>query len=240
MDYYDEKFYDGNIPASLTSAKEIVPFMVKLVKPKSVVDIGCGMGTWLSVFKKSGCEVFGLDGNKASKKRLLIDKDEFLSKNLEKSFYNGKRYDLAMSLEVAEHLSEESANNFVSDIVKFSDTIVFSAAIPGQGGYNHINEQWQDYWVEKFEKKGYVAIDIIRKEFWDNKKVMYYYPQNMFILAKKNILNKNKKLNEAFLNTNRNMFSIVHPKIFSIKVNIVKKIKSFVPRSVVNLFNKIT
>ena len=164
----------------------IVPEIMKLLNPKSVVDIGCGLGVFLNVFKRLGVDdVLGIDGSWVNKDLLFkyIDPEEFLEYNLEKEIKLDKEYDLVLSLEVAEHLREDSADVFVQNLVNSGNLIIFSAAIPSQGGQNHLNEQWLTYWEEKFAKHNYVIHDIIRPMFWDNSKIAWWYRQNMVLIT---------------------------------------------------------
>jgi len=173
---------------NLESPKEIVPEIVKLLNPTSVVDIGCGLGTFLYCFKQEGVkEVLGIDGPWADKSMLYkhLSQDEFLEKDLEKEFHLDKEFDLVVSLEVAEHISAESADTFVSNLVSSGKIILFSAAIPYQGGQNHINEQWLTYWEVKFAKHDYIIHDVLRPLFWDNPRIFWWYKQNMVLITPK-------------------------------------------------------
>ena len=141
---YDENFYRAQKDGSYRSAELTIPILFNwLPKPKTVVDVGCGLGTWLAVFKQQGAEVTGVDGAYVNKDMLYIGKEEFFEADLEnESITNdGRRFDLAVSLEVAEHLSAKRAPTFIHDLTSLSDVVFFSAAVPLQGGTNHINEQ---------------------------------------------------------------------------------------------------
>lgn len=167
------------------AAREVVPFLLKVLDSRSVVDVGCGIGTWLKVFAENGVQdILGIDGNYVDKNLLKIDKSNFVEYDLEKLFKTDRKFDLAISLEVAEHISFESADVFVKTMCNLSDTILFSAAIPNQGGQNHINEQEPNYWIEKFESQGYQLFDMVRPVFWDNENVDSWYRQNMFLFTK--------------------------------------------------------
>lgn len=173
---------------NLKSPMEIVPVLVKLLTPKSVVDFGCGLGTFLYCFKIEGVkEVLGLDGSWVNKELLnkYISHDEFLECNLEEPLNLGKRFDLAISLEVAEHIPEKAADIFIENLVSTSQMIVFSASVPNQDGQNHINEQWLNYWEQKFSKHNYIMHDILRPLFWDNPNIFWWYKQNMVLVTSK-------------------------------------------------------
>lgn len=171
------------------SAEIVVPIILDLFKINSVLDVGCGLGTWLKVFLDHGVEnIQGIDGSYVDLKRLFIDQEHFLPLDLTKHFQFDKNYDLVISLEVAEHLPFSSADQFVACLCKSSDLVIFSAAIPGQGGQMHVNEQWPDYWKEKFLRHGYIQYDLIRPAIWEDSNIDVWYRQNMFVYAKKEYL----------------------------------------------------
>ena len=181
---YTEKFYLDQKDGSLHSAKEIVPLILNDVKPKSVVDVGCGLGTFLSVFREYGVQdILGIDGDYVEKKMLLIPQEKFQPMDVSKPFYLNRAFDLAVSLEVAEHISQDAAVSFVDSLTKLAPVILFSAAIPFQGGTNHVNEQWPEYWAELFHQKGFVPIDGIRPRIWKNDRVAFWYAQNILVFA---------------------------------------------------------
>lgn len=205
---------------NLKSPRIIVPEIMRLLSFKSVVDIGCGTGTFLNIFKSLGVtDVLGVDGSWVNKDLLYknINPDEFLESDLENKITLNKKYDLVISLEVAEHLSHKSADIFVESLVNAGNIIVFSAAIPNQGGQNHINEQWVTYWEEKFMKHNYVIHDILRPIFWDNPDVFSWYKQNIVLLAP-------KELKLCFVEQSVPMRNIVHYDIFLNKTKALENI----------------
>lgn len=166
------------------SARIIYPYILKYTgKVNSVVDVGCGLGGWLRVFEEMGTEkILGIDLKVPEK--LVISEVDFISKDLEEPIKLNERFDLALSLEVAEHLSKNRAESFIDDLTGLSDKVLFSAAIPLQGGRDHINEQFPDYWIDKFEKRNYAVIDFrdeIRWFFYP----CWWYAQNMLLFVKK-------------------------------------------------------
>lgn len=203
---YNEEFYKS--VGSVSSLDIIVALLIDIVKPDSVVDFGCAKGAALSCFKARGVkEILGVDGHWVDENSLLIDNSEFKEHDFSKGPLTlQKQYDLAISTEVAEHLSESDAKNFVNSIVSASDVIAFSASIPGQGGENHINEQWPGYWAEKFHMHGYQAIDCLRNRIWCNPQVEFWYKQNLLLFCKKD---KVSSLNLDY--DIEPMHDIVHP-----------------------------
>ncbi len=209
------------------SAKIIVEHLSKWIKPNKVVDIGCGNGAWLNAFKEAGAKhILGIDGVWTNPESIVIPVENFIQRDLRHPYSDiTEAFDLACSFEVAEHLPEECSDSFVESLTKFSPVILFSAAIPFQGGVGHINEQWQSYWIEKFERKGFVVIDVIRPLIWNNTEVNWWYAQNMFLFVEKNKVMQLGLSNEtATTEQNRWNFNIVHPVRI---LNIEKKLGIF-------------
>src|SRR4029077_8076010 len=98
-----------------------------------------------------------------------------------------RRFDLAISVEVAEHLPFFRAETFVADLVRLSDLILFSAALPFQGGTDHINEQWLEFWAILFRQHGYVSCDFLRQRIWANPEVEFWYAQNIVVFCRRSI-----------------------------------------------------
>ncbi len=180
---YEPDIFNSN------SAEIIVPILLNKFNIKSVVDIGCGPAYWLSVFEEAGiCDYMGIDSEYVDLSDLLIAKDKFMIANLEDFKIPTRRFDLCLSLEVAEHLSESVADSFVKKLTELSDIVLFSSAIPGQTGQHHVNLQWPDYWADKFNKHGYKCCDIIRPLIWGNEKVNWWYQQNVLLFVNSEIV----------------------------------------------------
>jgi len=131
------------------SAEAIVPHVIRLTQPGSVVDVGCGTGTWLSVFKRHGIEeICGIDGDYVERTNLEIPSKCFIAADLKQSVSMSQKFDLVVSIEVAEHIPPQNANVYIESLVGLGPVILFSAAIPFQGGIEHVNEQWPDYWID--------------------------------------------------------------------------------------------
>jgi SAM-dependent methyltransferase len=203
---YDDAFFARHTDATLQSARIIVPLVLRRVSPNSVVDVGCALGAWLRVFAEHGVQVIqGLDGNYVDTSKLLIKTANFTPVDLteviegdlgpvvEKA--NG-RYDLAVCLEVGEHLPQSSASDLVRTLTTLAPVVLFSAAVPGQGGIGHINEQWPSYWKSRFEKHGFQRLDPIRRHIWKNQRVHWWYRQNIFLFAARELVDQSESLGE--------------------------------------------
>lgn len=187
---YTSSYYDSFIESAQRSAREvynqIMPLYVdgKRLIPElkynhSVIDIGCGLGEWAL----GNPNYIGVDYG-IPKKKLLIPESQYIDHNLDSdqvTFLAGK-FDLAICLEVGEHLPESRAMALVSLLCNKSDLVLFSAAIPNQGGTGHVNEQWQTYWADKFYANGFGAE--ICYPVKDNPNVDPWYRQNMVLYRK--------------------------------------------------------
>jgi SAM-dependent methyltransferase len=181
---YTPNFYDTYSAESQRSADAVVPIALQFSNARSVVDVGCGIGTWLQAFHRLGIDdIAGFDGDYVNREQLLIAKDLFSPRDFTRPLLSNRRYDLAMSVEVAEHLPEKHAAQFVASLCGLAPMVMFSGAAPYQGGDDHINEQWPEYWVEKFNDHGYVVFDCIRPAIWNNPDVAYYYAQNILLFV---------------------------------------------------------
>jgi SAM-dependent methyltransferase len=209
---YTVDFYKNHRDGSRRSARQIVPLVLELVQPKSVIDVGCGVGAWLAVFNECGVEDFcGIDGDYVDRNMLEIPEQRFFVSDLTKPIQLNRQFDLVVSFEVAEHLPDTCAEMFVDSLTKLGPVILFSAAIPHQGGTRHVNEQWPEYWVKYFQATGYSVIDCIRRKIWANDNVDYCYAQNTFLFVGKDYLEKNALLKAEHESTNPASLSIVHP-----------------------------
>lgn len=187
---YDPVFFEDHAAGSRNSAAVVVPLVNKLVQPKSVLDVGCGVGTWLAEWAGQGVtDHLGLDGDYVDRTALQIPATTFRSADLRSPFSLGRQFDLVESLEVAEHLDESCADSFVRSLASHADTVLFSAAIPGQGGRHHVNEQWPSYWVPKFSRYGLDVFDIIRPIIWTDRRIEYWYRQNILLFSKRTDFN---------------------------------------------------
>lgn len=181
---YDAEFYNRQMGNSERAAIRIAPLVQDIVKAKSVIDIGCGVGAWLKAFREIGCEnILGVDGDYVDRNLLKIPSDQFKVADLSQPFHYGP-FDLAISLEVAEHIPASAADIFVESLTKCADAILFSAAIPFQGGVNHINEQWPSYWIAKFRKHNFEILDCIRPQIWNDRSLPSAYRQNCLLFCK--------------------------------------------------------
>jgi SAM-dependent methyltransferase len=184
-DAYTAAFFDELARGTMESARAVVPVVNELLRPGSVLDVGCGTGTWLAEWRRVGVsDLLGIDGDYVDRTVLQMSSDRFKPADLERSFSLGRKFDLVQTLEVAEHLDEASADTFVESLARHGEAVLFSAAIPGQGGTHHVNEQWPSYWAEKFARAGYTAYDIIRPQIWTNPRIAWWYRQNILLFTR--------------------------------------------------------
>jgi hypothetical protein len=198
---FTPEIYERIRAGCIASAQEIVPILEDIFEPTHVYDIGGGEGWWLQEFHCPGTLI---------DKSVGIDLFDWLrSDGVPDRIEPGG---LVLCLEVAEHLPEHLADQFVAGLTRLGLPVVFSAAIPGQGGHGHLNEQWPSYWVHKFEtERGYLCSDELRWMFWTNENIEPWYRQNMLIFAPR------QKLADLYLEISYPK-NVVHPEIFGWKL----------------------
>ncbi|OFW00512.1 MAG: hypothetical protein A3G20_08490 [Acidobacteria bacterium RIFCSPLOWO2_12_FULL_59_11] len=218
---YDRQYYKELQSGSAQSATKMVPELIRLVCPKSVVDVGCGLGAWLAEFQKYGvADVLGIDGGWVDKNALNIQPELFLASDLCMPLLLSRKFDLALTLEVAEHLPSEAAEQFVSNLVALAPLVVFSAAIPYQGGDGHLNEQWPDYWATKFATFGYQSLDYLRFKFWDDHQIDWWYRQNIILYVRHDQIQANPRLKTMIEQQPPKVLRLVHPENYTQWINI--------------------
>jgi hypothetical protein len=213
---YTPEFFSWALERTRSSAEAIVPLVIERVGPRSVVDFGCGIGIWLDAFARHGIgDYLGADGPWVPREALQIPPERFVATQLDEAVRLGRRFDLAVALEVAEHLPEHRAKRFVRNLVDHADCVLFSAAIPHQGGTDHLNEQWPDYWAVLFAEHGYVAVDAIRPQIWSNSAVLPFYRQNVLIFATPEFIATRPPLIRDRDRTVDGQLALVHPDLMS-------------------------
>jgi SAM-dependent methyltransferase len=215
-DGYSRQFFADHAIEGRRSAEAVVPLVLELVEPRSVVDLGCGAGVWLAAFARHGVDdILGVDGDWVPDDVLEIPREHFVSSRLDQPLRLDRRFDLAVSLEVAEHLPESAARQFVETVVGLAPCVLFSAAVPQQGGRQHLNEQWPDYWAALFGEHGYVVVDAIRPVVWSNPRVTYWYRQNTLLYVREDVCAGRPALARARERTLESMLSLVHPELLA-------------------------
>jgi len=221
---YSPEFFRSNRESGLRSAGVVIPLLLKLLspfRPQSVVDLGCGAGGWVATWLSHGItDVLGIDGDYVDKSAMVIPTSNFLALDLTLPVKLNRKFDLAVSLEVGEELPPESSDTLVESLIGLSPLVLFSAAVPHQEGRNHVNEQWPEYWVQRFRARGYAVADLLRSRLWNNDTVNYYYAQNILLFVRRDRLSDyptlvGKVLEDALL--------LVHPKNYLYKVELLKE-----------------
>jgi hypothetical protein len=204
---YDQAFFDQIRPGVQRSAKALVPLLVELVGGQlgfSMIDVGCGEGWWAQEFEAWDFEVCGVESHHVRHPYTIHD--------LEQPLPDLGRFGLALCLEVAEHLTPERAPSFVTDLCRLSDLVVFSAAIPGQRGVGHLNEQWPSYWIELFGVHGYSCSDTVRRLIWDDKRIEWWYRQNLLVFTKDGARLPNRVSAPSLF-----VLDVVHPELWKMR-----------------------
>jgi len=181
---YDQRFFDWVNFTAARSARHVISILITQIRPSNVLDVGCGQGAWLAVWRELGViDVVGVDGGYVAQEALLIPREQFLARDLAERFCLDRRFDLVQSLEVAEHLAPQASADFVNSLCAHGDVVLFSAAQPGQGGEGHVNERSLSAWAREFARRGYVAFDFVRPQMKNNRSVDPWYRYNTIVFA---------------------------------------------------------
>jgi SAM-dependent methyltransferase len=181
---YDNRFFEAQSDESSRSAAVVVPLVHDMLKPASVLDVGCGTGTWLQVWMELGVtDLMGLDGPYVSHDRLRVPAENYLAVDLTESLDLGRSFDLVSCLEVAEHIDSSHARTLVHTLTRHGDIVLFSAAVPGQPGTHHVNSAWPSYWVQLFGEQGWQVLDLLRAKLWQDERIGWCYRQNLLLFV---------------------------------------------------------
>ena len=176
---YNNTFFDYIDHGARSSAQTLISSLMEWLEPRSVLDLGCGRGVWLAEWQAAGAvRVLGVDGSYVDQSQLAVHRDSFMAADLTKPVRTDNRFDLAQSLEVGEHLPESAAKTLVASLTRASDRVLFSAAVTGQGGEFHVNEQPLSYWQGLFALHGYRPFDCVRPAVAHSKDVEPWYRYN--------------------------------------------------------------
>lgn len=222
---YDAAFQTMAATGSAEAARRIIAAVRTILTVTSVVDIGCARGTWLRQWQAQGVnDVTGVDGAYVDLNRLEIDPACFVVHDLVAPFALGRRFDLVESLEVAEHLPPHRAASFVSDLVAHGDAVLFSAAPPGQGGENHLNEQPAHFWQDLFLRHDYVAIDCLRPLLARAPDIPAWYRYNIVLFIRRGRLDPIAPFARCFQLRDGEALPDVSPALYRIRKQIVRSL----------------
>lgn len=225
---YRDEWYAGCRDGSIESARLYTDYLWRFIQPDSVMDAGCGRGHWLNAWREKGVRyLFGFDGRWNSQEQMSYPSIRFQPADLNLPFNLGDKVDLAMSLEVAEHLQPASASTFIACLAHTSDVILFGAAFPHQGGPSHLNEQPATYWARLFLDRGFVPLDVLRPVFWADDRIPFWYRQNTFLYVR----NDSGRLKDFISQGLKPMEHIgfmdcVHPALYACKIQDIAAARS--------------
>lgn len=181
---FTPKFFEDTYASSRESARAVVPKVVELLHPASVVDVGCGTGAWMAEFSRAGVvKVSGIDGRWIDPAVMRVADSSVIRRHLALPLDITDQFALAVCLEVAQTLENEHADQLIASLVSLATLVLFSAAPPGQGGFGHVNEQPIQWWQDRFQQYGYRLVSPIGRMFAQDPKVSWWYSNNMVLFA---------------------------------------------------------
>ncbi len=181
---YSADFYDYIDAGSRASARSVAKLLMPEMAIASLLDVGAGHGAWAAEWLAAGVgDVLAVDGDYVRRDQLAIPAERFTAHDLATPLDLKRRFDLVQSLEVAEHLPRAKADLFVDNLTRHGDVVLFSAAVPHQGGEHHVNEQPPEYWRRRFAERGYAVFDCIRPGLAGRSDVKAWYRFNTYLYA---------------------------------------------------------
>lgn len=200
---------------SRRSARVVLPIIFEHARPASVIDVGCGVGSWLAVSKELGVrDVLGVDVPMMNRALLKFEPAEYIGHDLALPFKAPRMFDLALSLEVAAYLPPTAARTFVTSLTAAAPMVLFSSAIPFQDlSGSSPNQQWPEYWIKLFDERGFDVIDCVRQRCWNNDDVEWWFAQNTFLYVRRDYLAQHEAL-KRLKETSPLPLPLVHPRMF--------------------------
>lgn len=213
---YGEAFFAGIDEGAQRSAEIIVPLLVRLFAPRSVVDFGGGAGRWAAVFLARGlADVLTIDGPWVPPAARAVPPERFLEHDLRAPLQLDRTFDLALCLEAAEHLPASVAPQLVRALTGAAPVVVFSAALPGQGGEGHVNEQPASYWASLFAAEGYACFADLRRRLWSAADVEVWYRQNLLCFVQGSVAERWRPVLGAPLEPSDGGLDVAHPELLA-------------------------
>ena len=223
---YDQQYFEWLSESSRRSAERILPCLVDMCHVRSILDVGCGVGAWLSAARAHGLDdVLGVDGPWVIPAQLEIPESCFQPVTLGADFDLGRRFDLAICLEVIEHLPAESAAPLIDVLIRHAPIVLFSAAVPDQGGDGHVNETWASHWRAHFAARGYACFDPVRRKFWSDQAIDVWYRQNTRLFVCEQRMAANPELFDRLSSYPPLLDDLVHPELFEQRAREVRELR---------------
>jgi len=181
---YDDLFYRYQREGAARSASQVLPRVLRHLDVRSVLDVGCGAGAWVKAYEDLGVPTcVGIDGDYVDRSVLLMKPENFQPLDIARPFDLGRQFDLVQCLEVAEHVPSHAGDVLIDNLARHGRMVLFSAAPPGQGGEDHINERPYGYWRDAFARHGFQLYDFVRPEMRDDPLIEPWYRFNVLFFA---------------------------------------------------------
>lgn len=224
-DFYHPHYHDEKAAPGRRAAERALPIVFEVLDARSIVDVGCGPGSWLAVARNLGVQTLtGVEGEWATDwfggdDRVAAGDFDLVLANLEDELRLPRTFDLAICIEVIEHLSPARGESFIADLCRCAPHVLFGAAIPGQRGPNHLNTQWPSFWAACFATHGYRPLDVIRHRVWGDDELLVHYRQNLILFVRDDAYDAAAARARALAPLPLAALDQVHPSLYTVRSN---------------------
>ncbi len=188
---YNDKYYERHFAQYRKWENKIGEYLYEELKPNSVLDLGCGVGSYLEGFLNAGCKnLLGIELSFSDVEKYIVEdiRSHIIEGDVTTSLNLNRKFDCVISFEVGEHIAPYGTEKFIDNLILCSDRyIILTAAPPGQRGTGHINLRSKDFWIESIVSKGFLYREDLVEKYrvkWKEFNVEKYILNNLMVFKK--------------------------------------------------------
>ena len=160
-EYFEKHFnppYRRNETQWLDFFNHIAEQLVRSLKPRTVLDVGCAIGFLVEAFWRRGVRAYGIDVSEYAITQVPEDLKGFCSvrsviEPLPENF--PQSYDLLTCIEVLEHMPPDEGKMAIKNMASKTRCILFSSTPHDLVEPTHVNVRPVIYWLQSFAEVGF-------------------------------------------------------------------------------------